>query len=87
MYDFDIVGMMVEPADFSLNAGILLEQLNLRNCFDFDYQALDEDKLVVKLTSEKLEFVYDGEDKCWKRDIPDFLETKRTMQAKGYVKN
>lgn len=47
----DIVGMIIEPIGFSLNAPVLLEQLNLRNCFDFDYQPLDEDKLVVKLTS------------------------------------
>lgn len=84
-YDFDIVGLMIEPMDFSLNAFVLLEQLNLRNCFDFDYQPLDEDKLLVKFTSEKLEFVYDGDNKCWERYIPDFQETKRTMQAKGYV--
>lgn len=85
VHDFDIVGMMIEPIGLSLNSSILLEQLNLRNCFNFDYQPLDEDRLVIKLTSEKLEFVYDGEDKLWVEEMPEFYETKRSMQAKGYV--
>jgi len=85
--DFHVVGMIINPIDSSLSAFDLLEQLNLRNCFDFDYQPLDDDKLVVKLTSEKLEFVYDGENMCWVTDTPHFQEIRRTMQAKGYVKS
>ena len=84
--NYIIDGMIASPI-ILVNARDLLEQLNLRNCFDFDYQPLDEDKLLVKLTSEKLEFVYDGENKRWGIYFPDFVDTKRNMQAKGYVKS
>tara|TARA_R110000765_G_scaffold426577_1_gene542703 strand:- start:756 stop:1067 length:312 start_codon:yes stop_codon:yes gene_type:complete len=33
-------------------------QLNNSNCFDFNYEPLEEDKLVIHLNEHKFEFVY-----------------------------
>ena len=84
--DVMTIGLFALPI-FSVTEDLLIEQLNQRNCFDFNYQPLDEDKLLVQLSLETLEFEYDGEDSCWRRKAPTFEETKRRMQAKGYIKN
>lgn len=65
----------------------LLEQLNKRNCFDFNYQPLTDDMLIVELESKTVSIIFDGYQKCWKINRPSMETINRTMQAQGYVKN
>lgn len=57
-----------------------------QSCFDFDYEPMAEDKLVINLPSGSLEFVYRYNK--W-QSIELFYSfdssAKRSVQAKGYV--
>lgn len=64
----------------------LLEyELNNRNCFDFSYQPLNNDKLHVDLFGLRMNFIYDGH--RWYQNDGEENEVTRTMQAKGYIRN
>ena len=75
----------VSYLEASLGSDMLIHELNQRNCFDFDYEPLKDDKLIINLITEKLEFVF--KNYRWEVDTPSFEKITRSMQAKGYLKN
>ena len=67
----------------------LLEQLNNEQCFDFKYEPLDEDKLIINKDGLKHEFLYSSECNSWcefGEENPFKFPTKRSVAVKGYVK-
>ncbi|MBL0711907.1 MAG: hypothetical protein JJV99_12990 [Colwellia sp.] len=66
----------------------IIGQLNSSNCFDFDYEPLKGDKLIINLSSRKFEFEYSNQNQAWKpidEDDPFLTKVKRVVQAKGYI--
>lgn len=57
-----------------------------RSCFDFDYEPMAEDKLVIHFPSDSLEFVY-RYNKWQSIELLYSFDSsaKRSVQAKGYV--
>jgi len=75
--------------DFSQTEEWLLSQINEHQCFDFDYSPFQEDKLLVYLAGNKFGFVYSAQEQSWEAmdlDSPFLEKIKRSVQAKGYVK-
>lgn len=63
-------------------------QLNNSNCFDFNYEPLEEDKLVIHLSEHKFKFIYSQNPSGWQIhdcENPFLPSVKRSVQAKGYV--
>lgn len=82
------------PPDFSFDEEFIQDsewleaQLNVTNCFDFEYAPLDEDELVIYLDSYQFAFVYSQRLLAWFMQEPEnpFLQSvKREVQAMGYL--
>jgi hypothetical protein len=65
-----------------------LDQLNARNCFDFDYEPFDEDKLVINLNKRQFQYIFSGKEYRWKTVHEDPMnedQVMRSAQANGYL--
>ena len=55
----------------------ILKQLNNRNCFDFEYQPVKDDRLSVKVQDKWFAYRYSG--KSWGQDFSTSLEAWRSQ--------
>jgi len=95
-----LIGRFLEPEIENGNTLIMLfDSVNTREqtimwlcnelkqpCFDFNYEPMAEDKLVINLPSDSFEFVYcDNQWQPIELLYPFDSSAKRSVQAKGYV--
>ena len=74
--------------DFVQTEEWLLSQINHHQCFDFNYEPFQEDKLTIHLSDYKFGFLYSVQERSWEAidlDATYLEKIKRSVQAKGYV--
>ena len=84
----DIMGLLKMPSDkigFYLTEEFVLQQLNLTDCFDFDYKPKEGDNLQVhfqdnKYSAEFLSFIY--RDENWEAD--SYYTFTEKIEPKNY---
>lgn len=88
-FDCIMMGMYIAPPRDE-NRESLVEWLiseMKENCFDFNYQPFDEDKLMLHLNGYKIVLVYQQDSQRWvdKTEDPFATPVKRALQAEGYA--
>ena len=84
----DIVGTLITPDEqFLLTEDRLLFDLNSKNIFDFDYQPLENDILIVFDGEFTYEFIYEKNELYYKWKVHQyFISNFETFQKKeGYI--
>ena len=84
----DVVGTLIMPDEqFLLTEDRLLFDLNSKNIFDFDYQPLENDILIVFDGEFTYEFIYEKNELYYKWEVHQyFISNFETFQKKeGYI--
>ena len=84
----DVVGTLIMPDEqFLLTEDRLLFDLNSKNIFDFDYQPLENDILIVFDGEFTYEFIYEKNELYYKWNVHQyFISNFETFQKKeGYI--
>ena len=83
--DLNIMGLLMDPEFDQKLVNDLCKELASRNCFDFDYEPFEGDKLTFNTLDDRLvlEFSSGG----WGYDLPSFNRPKLYTKASGYIHN
>jgi hypothetical protein len=85
-----IIGKVYIPEEISKNYHLISQNINQENCFDFDYQPHEGDRLEIHIFPnefEHLNYVFSFEDNEWKIDYDYFLNNHKGYRSihKGLI--
>lgn len=77
---------MTKDLGVGINADQMIEEMNARNCFDFDFNPLEKDRLLIRNSDTERDYQYFGliySDGKWIQG--DYYSTKLTIKGKKVI--